>query len=148
MSKRIFENVSAGRRRNMQANRSKDTKPEMIVRRALHAAGFRFRLHRKDLPGAPDITLPALRTVIEVQGCFWHGHGCALGKLPQSRRDYWGPKIAATQARDRANRKALTGAGWQVIELWECDLKNDSNDTLSRLIESLRSLRSHTQETC
>jgi DNA mismatch endonuclease, patch repair protein len=83
-----------------------------------------------------------------VQGCFWHGHGCALGKLPQSRRDYWGPKIAATQARDRANRKALTGAGWQVIELWECDLKNDSNDTLSRLIESLRSLRSHTQETC
>ena len=118
-----FEGVSAGRRRNMQANRSKDTKPEVLVRRYLHAAGIRFRLHLRNLPGTPDLTLRSYGSVVEVRGCFWHGHDCALGNIPRSRQDYWAPKLAATRERDRRHVRALQEEGWQVIELWECDLR-------------------------
>lgn len=90
MVRRAFEGVSEGRRRNMQANRSKDTKPETTIRRLLHAEGYRFRIHRYDLPGRPDIVFPSRRVIIEVRGCFWHGHGCRLGQLPGNRQDYWG----------------------------------------------------------
>jgi DNA mismatch endonuclease (patch repair protein) len=89
----------------------------------LHMMGYRFRLHRKDLPGKPDIVLPRHRKIVLVQGCFWHGHTCQLASKPKSNRSYWGPKIATNRARDRRNRIALQRAGWQILELWECDIR-------------------------
>ena len=140
MPKPSFSGVTAGRRRNMQANKNKNTQPELLVRRFLHAAGFRYRLHRRDLPGKPDIVLPRYRTVIEVRGCFWHGHGCKLGKMPKARQEYWGAKINATKERDQANRNALETAGWRLLELWECDLRNDPDCILKGLQAALRGI--------
>jgi DNA mismatch endonuclease, patch repair protein len=111
------------RSRNMRAIRSKNTKPELLIRQRLHAAGFRFRIHRKDLPGNPDIVLPRYRAVIFVHGCFWHGHGCYLFKLPSSRPDFWRDKIAQNQQRDLRNISRLTELGWRVLTIWECALK-------------------------
>src|SRR5213080_3897737 len=102
--------------------RSKDTRPERVVRSMLHMMGYRFRLHRKDLPGKPDIVLPRHRKIVLVQGCFWHGHTCQLASKPKSNRGYWGPKIQTNRKRDRRNKTALKRAGWQVLELWECDI--------------------------
>lgn len=103
--------------------RSANTKPEIAVRSLLHRLGYRFRLHRRDLPGTPDIVLPGRRTVIFVHGCFWHGHSCKREKMPKSRLDYWGPKIEANRQRDRRKRRALRDLGWHVTEVWECELK-------------------------
>ena len=100
----------------------KNTRPELTVRRLLHALGFRFRIHRKDLPGNPDIVLPKWRTAIFVHGCFWHGHTCRRGAKPTSNTDFWSEKIRKTQARDRNAQKRLRADGWRVIVLWECDL--------------------------
>lgn len=133
MARPIFEGVSEGRRRNMQANRSKDTKPETTIRRLLHAEGYRFRIHRYDLPGRPDIVFPTRRVIIEVRGCFWHGHGCRLGQLPSNRQDYWRPKIAATKERDQRNMGALREAGWRVFEVWECEVRTDPTAVMDRL---------------
>jgi DNA mismatch endonuclease (patch repair protein) len=117
--------VSAERRKVMQANKPRDTAPEMQVRRMLHAMGYRFRLHCKDLPGRPDIVFPSRRAVIQVHGCFWHQHpGCAHAHVPNSRLDYWGPKFARNIERDRDNRQRLTDMGWRCLVLWECDLSN------------------------
>jgi DNA mismatch endonuclease, patch repair protein len=114
----------ATRSRNMAAIRSVNTKPEMRVRSALHALGYRFRLHRKDLPGRPDIVLPRLRTVIFVHGCFWHCHRCKYGAVvPATRADFWAAKRAGNVARDRRNRSALRRAGWRVCVLWECEVR-------------------------
>jgi DNA mismatch endonuclease, patch repair protein len=114
----------ATRSRNMAAIRSRNTKPEMRVRSALHALGYRFRLHRKDLPGRPDIVLPRLRTVIFVHGCFWHCHRCKYGSAtPATRADFWAAKRAGNVARDRRNRSALRRAGWRVFVLWECEVR-------------------------
>jgi DNA mismatch endonuclease, patch repair protein len=108
----------------MAAIRSANTKPEMRVRSALHALGYRFRLHRKDLPGRPDIVLPRLRTVIFVHGCFWHCHRCKYGSVvPATRADFWATKRAGNVARDRRNRTALRRAGWRVFVLWECEVR-------------------------
>jgi DNA mismatch endonuclease, patch repair protein len=108
----------------MAAIRSANTKPEMRVRSALHALGYRFRLHRKDLPGRPDIVLPRLRTVIFVHGCFWHCHRCKFGSVvPATRADFWAAKRAGNVARDRRNRAALRRAGWRVFVLWECEVR-------------------------
>jgi len=120
----------------MAAIRSKDTSIEMQVRRALHAAGFRFRLHRNDLPGNPDVVLPRYRIAIFVDGCFWHGHRCIEGHTPKSNTGYWGPKIARNVERDRASRAALEGAGWRVIVIQECSVFQQVGlvtDTLERL---------------
>lgn len=106
----------------MQSVGVRDTGPERTVRSVLHRAGFRFRLHRRDLPGKPDIVLPAKRLVVFVHGCFWHGHGCSKGKLPKSRLDYWGPKIAANAARDKRSVRALTKLGWRSLTVWQCEL--------------------------
>jgi DNA mismatch endonuclease, patch repair protein len=115
---------SEARSRNMAAIRSANTKPEMRVRSALHALGYRFRLHRKDLPGRPDIVLPRLRTVIFVHGCFWHCHRCKYGSVvPATRADFWAAKRAGNVARDRRNRAALRRAGWRVFVLWECEVR-------------------------
>lgn len=114
------------RSRNMAAIRSANTKPEMRVRSALHAMGLRFRLHRKDLPGRPDIVLPKHRTAIFVHGCFWHCHRCRYGSVaPATRADFWAAKRAGNVARDRRNAAALRRLGWRVLTIWECEVRND-----------------------
>ena len=106
---------------------SKDTKPEIRVRKFLHANGFRFRLHRKDLPGKPDIVLPKLNTIIFVNGCFWHRHSCKKGRhLPKSNAAFWKDKLEKNKIRDRKNAKALRDSGWQVLIIWECQTGDDS----------------------
>ena len=117
-------NVSSVRSRNMAAIRGKDTAPELAVRRILHAMGLRFRLHRKDLPGRPDIVLPKHRTVVFVHGCFWHRHeDCRYTTTPKTRQEFWQAKFAANVERDRRNRTDLQQLGWRVIVVWECELK-------------------------
>ncbi|QNI35867.1 DNA mismatch endonuclease Vsr [Edaphobacter sp. 4G125] len=117
---------SEQRSRNMAAIRGKDTKPEMRVRSLLHSMGFRYRLHRKDLPGRPDIVLTKYRTVIFVHGCFWHCHDCRWGNvIPKTRADFWKEKRGGTIARDVRNRAALEAAGWRVIVVWECETRSE-----------------------
>lgn len=108
----------------MQAVKSKNTRPELVVRSLLHRLGYRFRLHRKDLPGTPDIVFPSRKATIFVHGCFWHGHGCRIGQLPKSRLAYWTPKIAANGARDDRKQAALAAAGWRSLVVWQCELKD------------------------
>lgn len=100
-----------------------NTAPELVVRRLLHFLGYRFRLHRKDLPGTPDIVLPRLRKAIFVHGCFWHAHGCRIGQTPKSRPEFWEPKLARNKTRDQEKSEALRGAGWDVLTLWQCEIK-------------------------
>lgn len=107
----------------MSRIRSKDTKPEKVVRSILHRLGFRFRLHRRDLPGCPDIVLPKYHKIILVQGCFWHGHDCPLASKPKSNQDYWGPKIEANRARDGRNIESLQQQGWDILAIWECEIR-------------------------
>ncbi|TNF01150.1 MAG: DNA mismatch endonuclease Vsr [Bacteroidetes bacterium] len=110
------------RRRIMQANKSKDTIPELRVRKLLHHLGYRFRIHRKDLPGRPDIVLPRYRLVIFVHGCFWHQHpGCHLASHPKTREEFWTTKFAANKARDERNVRLLENLGWRVELIWECE---------------------------
>lgn len=116
----------------MQSVQTKNTGPELAVRRALFASGYRFRLHRRDLPGSPDIVMPGRKKAIFVHGCFWHGHGCSKGKIPKSRPDYWMPKIAANKERDRRNARALRALGWSVHVIWQCELR-DMHALLDRL---------------
>lgn len=113
------------RSRIMRAVRSQDTAPELAVRRAAHGLGYRFRLHRKDLPGAPDLVFPRLGAVIFVNGCFWHGHSCPRGaRVPMNNRGYWLRKIQSNRTRDRAVRSALRRLGWRCLTVWECQTKN------------------------
>ena len=129
----------------MSQIRAKNTKPELLVRRFLHANGFRFRLHRKDLPGKPDIVLPKYKTVIFVHGCFWHGHkGCKYFVVPKTRREWWVKKINTNKANDQKAVKYLKKTGWQTINLWECDLKAIRiEDTKARLCIKLASFLRH-----
>lgn len=121
------------RSRNMSQIKGKDTKPEKLVRSLLHGMGYRFRLHNKELPGKPDITLPKYKAVIFVHGCFWHGHDCREGaRVPKSNTGYWISKIAKNKIRDEYNIELLNKAGWRVLVLWECTL-ND-RDKLARVI--------------
>lgn len=120
----------------MQKVRTKDTGPEMEVRSLLHRMGYRFRLHRKDLPGTPDIVFPRLKVVVFVHGCFWHAHGCRKGQLPKSRQDYWVPKLAANRLRDHNHVQKLTDSGWHVIVIWQCELK-DRAAVAARLAQEL-----------
>lgn len=106
----------------MAAVRGKDTGPERAVRAALLSAGYRYRLHRRDLPGAPDIVLSRFRVAVFVHGCFWHGHRCPRGRRPTSNIDFWNAKLDKNVARDRRNRAALRTAGWHVMVIWECSL--------------------------
>ncbi|WP_319542718.1 very short patch repair endonuclease [uncultured Pseudodesulfovibrio sp.] len=130
------------RSRLMASIKAKDTKPEKLVRSMLHAMGLRFRLHRKDLPGKPDIILPRFSTVIFVNGCFWHHHeGCKDGRFPQTNRKFWKDKLLANVARDKEAVRALENMGWHVLTLWECQIK-DINYLERRLFEELYSERS------
>lgn len=128
---------SPERSKLMSRVRNKNTGPELAVRRALHAAGFRFRLHRKDLPGRPDIVLSRYHTAVFVHGCFWHGHACRRGAIPQDNAEFWSEKIDRNRARDAAAREALVLAGWSVETIWQCELKQ----SLEPLFERLRQRR-------
>lgn len=109
----------------MRAVKARDTGPEMVVRRMAHALGFRFRLHRKDLPGSPDLVFAARKTAVFVHGCFWHGHDCARGaRVPKTNSDYWRAKIARNVARDARVRGELEALGWRVETIWECEIKD------------------------
>ena len=109
----------------MRRVKGRNTTPELKVRKALTALGARYRLHRKDLPGSPDVVLPGRRLALFVHGCFWHGHDCARGaRVPKANRDYWLAKVGRNRARDAASREALAALGWRVETIWECDLKD------------------------
>ena len=128
----------------MRRVKGKDTAPELKVRQALTALGARYRLHRKDLPGSPDIVLPGRRLALFVHGCFWHGHDCARGaRVPKANRDYWLAKVGRNRARDIGARAALEAAGWRVEVIWECDLK-DGGALTARLRNLLGDLDSAT----
>lgn len=118
--------TTAVRSRIMASIGSKDTKPELTVRSLLHRRGFRFRLHRKDLPGKPDLVFPRHRAVIFVHGCFWHGHDCHLFSMPKSRADFWQQKIGRNKERDAAQQEMLAEVGWRVALVWECALMGRS----------------------
>lgn len=126
---------------NMSRIRSKDTKPEELVRKYLFSQGFRYRKYDRRLPGKPDIVLPKYKTVIFVNGCFWHGHeGCRYFVWPKNNAEFWTEKITGNILRDKRNREALVDQGWRVIEIWECELKKKSaQETLDRLVQKLRS---------
>lgn len=122
----------------MSGIRGLNTKPEVVVRKALFAAGFRFRLHRRDLPGRPDIVLPGRRVVVFVHGCFWHAHlGCRYAKIPETRREFWEVKLGGNIERDRRTHEALLQLGWRVLVVWECATR------LSSVRESLPELLAH-----
>lgn len=131
---------SRERSRIMAAVPSRDTKPEIQVRRMLHALGGRFRLHRRDLPGCPDIVLPSRRIAIFVHGCFWHGHNCRRGaRIPRTNRDYWTAKIARNSQRDGRVMDALRDLNWNAIIFWECEIKTTrKTDFEQRLATLLR----------
>ena len=122
----------------MRQVKGRDTTPELVVRKALTRLRARYRLHRKDLPGHPDIVLPGRRLALFVHGCFWHGHDCARGaRVPKQNRDYWTAKVAGNRARDVANRDTLQALDWRVETIWECELK-DTDALETRLAELLR----------
>lgn len=110
----------------MRSVGTKNTGPELIVRKLLHAAGYRYSLHRRDLPGSPDIVMRSRRKIVFVHGCFWHGHRCRYGQPPKSRRAYWLPKLAANAARDKRNRTLLREKGWSVLVVWQCETRHPS----------------------
>jgi DNA mismatch endonuclease, patch repair protein len=117
--------------RHMALIRKRDTKPELAVRRLVHRMGYRFRLHRRDLPGTPDLVFPARRKVILVHGCFWHRHDCSLGrKGPRARPEYWQPKFERNRQRDVATLEQLAALGWGALVIWECEMRTVSRESL------------------
>jgi len=130
----VDNRTKASRSRLMSRIGSKHTKPELVVRSLLHRLGYRYRLHRKDLPGRPDVAFIGRQKAIFVHGCFWHGHGCKIGKLPKSNLDFWRSKIERNRQRDCENRSELEQIGWTVEEVWQCELKD-----IQSLEERLRS---------
>jgi DNA mismatch endonuclease, patch repair protein len=128
------------RSENMRRIRSKGMLPELAVRSMVHRMGYRFRLHRKDLPGKPDLVFVSLRKVIFVHGCFWHSHrGCKMAHKPKTNVDYWGPKLKRNQSRDKKNLAALTALGWTPLVIWECETK-DEKSIRRRVAPFLRSV--------
>ena len=133
--------TSSQRSHCMSRIRGKNTKPEILVRKGLHARGFRFRLHNKKLPGSPDIVLPKYGVAIMVNGCFWHGHkGCRYATKPKTNIEFWETKIARNRRRDEVTTAHLEALGWTVITVWECELRNSSqlDDRLDALAEEIR----------
>ena len=135
MSSEVIHEVSEQRSRNMSAIKSKNTKPEIAVRKLLHSMGYRFRLHRKDLPGSPDIVLPKYKTVIFVHGCFWHRHeNCKYASTPKTRKEFWESKFKANLKRDKEIQEKIKNIGWQSVVIWECETKN-IDDLREKLID-------------
>ncbi len=125
----------AERRLNMSRIRGRDTRPELLLRRGLHRRGFRYRLHRRDLPGRPDLIFAGRRAVVFVHGCFWHGHRCPMCKAPATRPEFWDSKIAANRARDLAAIGRLGEAGWRVLVVWECALRGPARLPQSEVLD-------------
>lgn len=152
MYKKVYANVNSNtmtdvhsketRSYNMSKIRSKDTKPELLVRKFLHSQGFRYRIHVKDLPGKPDIVLPKYKTVIFIQGCFWHGHGgCKYYVIPKTRTEWWFDKINKNKTKDQTSSQILKDNGWNIIEIWECELKKSvQSETLNQLSKRIKHL--------
>lgn len=127
------------RSRMMSSIRGRDTKPEMLVRRYLHSRGMRFRIHRRDLPGRPDLTLPKWNAAIFIHGCFWHGHEqCRYFRLPATRTDFWKTKISGNAVRDARAEDGLRNLGWRVLVVWECAMRDHTTATLETLFEQIR----------
>jgi DNA mismatch endonuclease (patch repair protein) len=124
------------RSNNMRAIKSKNTKPEVLVRSLLHRAGFRFRLNRRDLPGRPDLVLPKYRAAIFVNGCFWHGHDCRHFKLPRSNEDFWSLKIESNRQRDSRTASLLQTKGWRHLTVWECATRGHHPAALIQMISN------------
>ena len=130
--------VDQKKRSRMMANiKGKNTKPEMAIRSALHRIGYRFRLHRKDLPGKPDIVLPKHRAVVFVNGCFWHGHFCHLFRWPKTREEFWREKILSNKERDQRNVSTLIQREWRICIIWECSIRKQSEENLAGVIGEL-----------
>ncbi|MCO6051512.1 very short patch repair endonuclease [Mesorhizobium sp. RP14(2022)] len=127
----------------MSGIRAVNTKPELVIRSALHAMGFRFRLHAKELPGRPDLVFPKYRAAVFVHGCFWHGHDCSLFRLPGTRQEFWQQKIGRNQARDAEVRLRLSGMGWRQLAIWECAFRGPGQiglqETVRRAADWIRS---------
>lgn len=121
---------------NMSKIRSKDSQPELIVRRWLWKNGYRYRLYRRDLPGKPDIVLPKYHTVIFVNGCFWHRHGCKYTSTPSTRKEIWKQKFATNVARDKKNAENLYALGWRILIIWECEIKKWNEEQLAGFFQS------------
>lgn len=136
---------SAERSERMSRIGGKHTAPEMIVRRMAHALGYRFRLHRKDLPGSPDLVFPRLRKIVFVHGCFWHGHGCKIGQLPKSNVEFWAAKIARNRERDSQNWKDICRLSWEPKTIWQCQTRD--TDTLRMELERFLGTRARTRST-
>lgn len=127
------------RRLNMSRIKGRDTAPEMVIRRALHSRGFRYRLHDKLLPGCPDLVFPKHQAVIFIHGCFWHGHDCKLFKWPTTRRDFWQEKIGQTRRRDEKAERELRALGWRTLVIWECSLRGRGKHPEGNLISCCKS---------
>jgi DNA mismatch endonuclease (patch repair protein) len=125
------------RRLNMSRIRNRDTAPELLMRSGLHKRGYRFRLHRKDLPGCPDLTLPKYKSVIFVNGCFWHGHECPMFKIPETRKKFWTAKIRKNRQRDAFVLSALAAMGWRTFVLWECSIKGPRRKHLDVILDEI-----------
>ncbi|AXJ06464.1 very short patch repair endonuclease [Pseudomonas fluorescens] len=126
------------RKLNMSRIRGSDTKPEMLIRRSLHARGFRYRLHDRELPGSPDLVFPRYHAVIFVNGCFWHGHNCPMFKLPSTRPEFWLRKIESNRVRDNLAIETLLKLGWRVANIWECSTKGPSKLTTDEILSILQ----------
>lgn len=124
----------ATRSRMMSSIRGKDTKPEILIRKALHGRGFRYRLHASDLPGKPDLVFPRYRAAVFVHGCFWHGHNCNLFKLPSTRTDFWEQKISGNRERDQRQLDELNTKGWKTLVIWECMTRKGATMPFDMLI--------------
>jgi len=124
------------RSRMMSGIRGKNTKPELLIRKGLHARGFRFRLHDKHLPGKPDLVLPKYSAVIFVHGCFWHGHDCHLFKWPKTRREFWRRKITRNRQKDAESCVSLKAEGWYILTIWECALKGRTRRPLDKVLDT------------
>ena len=128
MFREVSHKVSEQRSRNMSAIKSKNTKPEIKVRKILHSMGYRFRLHSKDLPGSPDIVLPKYKTVIFVHGCFWHRHeNCKYASTPKTRQEFWNKKFKVNLERDLEIQERIKDINWRSVVIWECETKNIDN---------------------
>ncbi|MCB0375453.1 MAG: DNA mismatch endonuclease Vsr [Sinomicrobium sp.] len=129
---------------NMSRIKGKNTKPEVLLRSLLHQAGFRFRIHASNLPGKPDIVLPRYNTVIFMNGCFWHRHkNCKYAYSPKSRQDFWQEKFARTVQRDQEKTEKLIEDGWQVRTVWECELENNPDSIVAKIIRELKGRKDH-----
>lgn len=123
------------RKYNMSSIRGSDTKPEMIVRRGLHARGLRYRLHDRKLPGRPDLVFPRYNAVIFIHGCFWHGHKCPMFRMPSTRQEFWSSKISTNQNRDAKVHNEIINLGWRILTIWECSLKGPAKFSTEFLLD-------------